>query len=680
MVVFYIILAYIKHTHKQDTIKKIYNDINIQNIHHRDLLLRSVKDFEEKLKTLSLVISSVDKDKETLRPLFEMYMKQYLSLISISAVAQNSYEWLSVSELDSNKDSSKFLFNKDVFRKPLLYNDTYFSDMYHDKSLEKLILSISIPTKNRQNGQNEGVIIGKFMMQDFQYSTIVDSVDDTISLIHYNDGFYEVTTQNIDVDKLNFEYLADNNIVDIEDKEYLVFKEYVHLKNFKAHIFKLVPKSYIIAEEKKLDSQFETLIVASVVSLFIVISIFTLYLTRKLNKTSELIKSKISKGGKGLSENELESIYQAFNIYEEEIVKKQERIYKLNTNLQKLLKENIVAKEHAQQANSVKSELLANISHEVRTPINVILNMTNIVLQSITDEKQKQMLQKANKSSKMLLSIVNSLLDVSKLEANKIELEHIDFSVYNIFDNISSIMTFDAEKKGVDLKFVTDENIDLVLLGDSLRLEQILINLISNAIKFTPKGGNITITESIKYIEYDKVELYLSVEDTGIGIEKDNIDRLFEAFTQEDNSTTRRFGGTGLGLSIVKKLVELMHGSISVDSEKNRGSNFYFTITLDISKNQNRQKAKKIEIKEIDQVIEAQSKKDNNIVDISHKDMFDELKELLEHSDLDSLVLIDEIKSIQSIKDNKIILDLYELVSRYEFDEALSLLERLRFE
>jgi len=232
-------------------------------------------------------------------------------------------------------------------------------------------------------------------------------------------------------------------------------------------------------------------------------------------------------------------------------------------------------KEKAEASEKAKHQFLANMSHEIRTPMNAIKGMTDILIRRNPKDDQKEYLESIKQSLDSLLVIINDILDISKIEAGKIELESELFSVNQLVDNIHSIMHFKAEEKGLELKkYMPLEPI--YVKGDSTRLRQILINLIGNAVKFTEKG---LITTAIKIENIDKkLQLHFTVSDTGIGVDKEHLSKIFQSFEQAYSDTSRKFGGTGLGLSISKMLVELQDGTIWVESEKGKGSKFHFSI------------------------------------------------------------------------------------------------------
>ncbi len=239
-----------------------------------------------------------------------------------------------------------------------------------------------------------------------------------------------------------------------------------------------------------------------------------------------------------------------------------------------------IARQAADEANRAKGEFLANMSHEIRTPINAIMGMTHLALQTDLSSKQKDYLNKIKISANSLMGIINDILDFSKIEAGKLEIESADFSLDEVMHNLAAVVIMKSqEKENLEILFDIAQNVPRFLKGDPLRLGQVLINLAYNAVKFT-EAGEIVISTRLVKEEKEQIFLEFSVSDTGIGLTHEQIDTLFEAFTQADTSTTRKYGGTGLGLTICKSLVEKMGGEIRVESKPGQGSNFFFTASF----------------------------------------------------------------------------------------------------
>jgi signal transduction histidine kinase/ligand-binding sensor domain-containing protein/DNA-binding response OmpR family regulator len=300
--------------------------------------------------------------------------------------------------------------------------------------------------------------------------------------------------------------------------------------------------------------------------------------TNQLQKARVLLSNKVKERTAELNEQK-EELQSAVNLIREQKEELESTLVINQKQKDELEKANIEIKESAK----LKEIFLANTSHEIRTPLNVINGYTNLLLNMGIKDKGLEYLKNIKTSSNSLLVVINDILDFSKIEAGKLKIEKIEFDLHNLVRDFHSSISVKAREKKLDMKYSIQNTVPKYVRGDPFRINQILVNIVRNAIKFTEEGGLIKIFVKVKSIEKTITQILFIIEDNGIGIDEEKLKSIFESFTQASTDTTRKYGGTGLGLSIVKNLVDLQKGSVDVESEKFKGSRFTVCIPLEIS-------------------------------------------------------------------------------------------------
>ena len=369
-----------------------------------------------------------------------------------------------------------------------------------------------------------------------------------------------------------------------------------YMDDIRAHLYDFVNEEYRLLDKRQ--KQFEaTTLKAQVwyaatfmLTIILLLIGFTLINTKVVMPLSELaqLARRLGLGEKvefstRRTVKEIAHLIQSFEYMALEIEARSTALVDQQNQLQQLVDEQTIELREkvleAERANVSKSQFLANMSHEIRTPMNAIIGMSYLTLQTNLDKRQHNYVDKIHSSAQLLLGIINDILDFSKIEADQLRLERVPFQLEDVLDNVSNLVSLRAEEKQLELLFDIPADLPLALVGDPLRLGQILANLVTNAIKFTETGEIVISAHSLKD-DATTTQIQFSIQDTGIGISSEQQNKLFKSFSQVDASTTRMYGGTGLGLAICKKLVALMDGQISVESKVGVGSTFHVTVSL----------------------------------------------------------------------------------------------------
>ncbi len=361
----------------------------------------------------------------------------------------------------------------------------------------------------------------------------------------------------------------------------------------------------------------------------------------------------------------------------QDIIQKRRELSLAYHRLEKVEAELRKAKNEAEAANRAKTEFLSNMGHELRTPMNAVIGFIYLVLQSDLNSSQMEYLNHAYSSAQSLMKILNDILAYSELESKDHQTEEREFVIDHVLKKLSDKIAFEAESKGLMLRYSVSEGIPRILSGDSEKLNQILVNLADNAIKFTDKGYVFIGVESVSRSE-NRITLRFSIADTGIGIPRDKLPIIFDAFTQADGSSTRRFGGKGLGLAICKRLAEMMMGEICVESEEGRGSTFTLTVSFGIASPDDIEAISNHSF-HIGQKDESKHIRCSEFCDTSHIiRSLKRLRTLIQEGDFESVACMRQIgKDLSKIVAKGKIARLESYIHNYEFEAAEEILDEI---
>lgn len=436
----------------------------------------------------------------------------------------------------------------------------------------------------------------------------------------------------------------------------------------------IVDENKMYSKSRSLEEKYQHIGYVLIVGLISFYSLFLIFIWRSSKKMSESIAaplSQIQNMVDRVSTGDFNVSHEGFRL--KEINETANAIIHMGSKLDTLTAALKEAKLEAENANMAKSQFISTVSHELRTPLNSILGMSYILLHSELNNEQKSSLMKIDKSGRHLLSLISDILDLSKFDAGKVEIEHISFDLPSLVHDVQDIFEYKAKKRGVIVHTELDRSIP-PLLGDPLRIKQVLLNYVSNAIKFT-NNGDIVIRVEVEVLSVESVRVHFSVQDTGIGMSDAEQSKIFDSYQQADSSTTRKYGGTGLGLAISKHIAELMGGTVGVESQCGLGSTFWFTIDLAIDRTGSVADCRSHELPEINikPVKPVQLRCDSTAIAVFEQKI-QYLTLLLEEYDLESEYYYSQHQQCFDKLNLELSHKLSDAVATYDFEKALAII------